>query len=76
MGRVAPSGAMTDIQGVTSSKGATGGAMNSKGATAGLWGYNLKLTLDILELMIKRKKKVIGVFIVVFWVVFLESAFF
>ena len=56
VGQVALLGAMTDIQGATSSKGARGGAMNSKGATGGPWGYNLELTLDILNFLIKRKK--------------------
>ena len=36
--------------------------MCSKGATRGPWGHNLKLTLDILELLIKIKNKVLVVF--------------
>ena len=32
-------------------------------AIKGQWGHNLKLTLDILKLQMKSKKKVIGVFI-------------
>ena len=62
MGQVAPFGAMTDTQGATSSKGVRGGAMSSKGATGGPWRHNLKLTLDILELQMKSKKQVLGVF--------------
>ena len=35
---------------------------SSKRGTGGPWGHNLNLTLDILELQMKRKKKVLGVF--------------
>ena len=33
-----------------------------KGATGEPWGHNLKLTQDILDLIMKSKKKVFGVF--------------
>ena len=36
--------------------------MSSKGASGGPWGYNLKLTLYILELQIKSIKKGLSVF--------------
>ena len=38
--------------------------MSSKGVTGGAWGHSFKLTLDILELVMKSKKKegVLGVF--------------
>ena len=36
--------------------------MSSKGGTGGPWGHNLNLTLDIHELQMKSKKKVLGVF--------------
>ena len=58
--------AMADTQGATSSKGARGGAMSSKGATGGLWGHNFKLTLDILELQMKKKKRIKVFFMVVY----------
>ena len=32
-------------------------AMSSKGAKGGPWGHNFKLTLDVLELQMKRKNK-------------------
>ena len=38
------------------------GAMRSKGATWGPRGHNLKLTLDILKLVMKSKKKVLDIF--------------
>ena len=31
--------------------------MSSKGVTGGPWGHKLKLTLDILEFLMKNKKK-------------------
>ena len=50
MGQVVLHGTMTDIQGTMSSKGATGGP----------WGTYTRLTLDILEMLV-NKKKVLGV---------------
>ena len=38
------------------------GPWAAKRPQGGPWGLNLKLTLDILELIMKRKKKVLGVF--------------
>ena len=53
MGQEAPLGSMTDTQ----------GAMSSKEAIGGPRGHNLNLTLNILELQMKSKKKqVLGVF--------------
>ena len=52
VGQVVPLGAITDTQGATSSKGVRGG----------LLGHNFNLTLDILELQMKSKKKVLGIF--------------
>ena len=53
---------MTDTQGATSSKGVRG-AMSSdepQGGHKKIWGDDL--FLDILELQMKRKKKVLGIF--------------
>ena len=36
--------------------------MSSKGATGGPLGHNLNVSLDILELQMKSKKKVLNVF--------------
>ena len=33
------------------------GAMSSKGAKGGPWGHNLKLTVDILNFLMKSKNK-------------------
>ena len=52
VGQAAPLVAMTDSQGAMSSKWVRGGPL----------GLNLKLTLDIIELQMKSKKKVLGVF--------------
>ena len=53
MGQEAPLRSMTDTQ----------GAMSSKEAIGGPRGHNLNLTLNILELQMKSKKKqVLGVF--------------
>ena len=54
VGQVAPLGTMTDTQGATSSKE---GGMCSKGFTGGPCGHNLNLTLDIVQLQMKRKKR-------------------
>ena len=40
--------------------------MSCKGAVGGPWGLNLKLTLDILELMLKSKKRILLAFNVSF----------
>ena len=43
-------------------QGSKKGAISSYGARGGPWGDNLKPILDIPELMMKSKTKVIGVF--------------
>ena len=50
------------------------GAMSSKGVRGGPWGHNLNLTLDILELQMKWKKKDLGVFYGSLWVILLKGA--
>ena len=53
MVQVASLRAMTDTQGATSSKGVR---------ERGPWGHAFNLTLNIIDLQIKSKKKICGVF--------------
>ena len=64
-------GQMTDTQEATRGKGIRRGTINSKEAIGGhLVMIFLKLTLEILELQMKKKTKGL----VCFWVIFLKGA--